>query len=333
VRAVLLAGGFGTRLKPLTLTTPKQLLPLVDRPLLDWVVGHVAGHGITEVILALGYRPDAFLEAYPDAEIAGVGLRYAREPEPRGTAGAIRYVADEVGLDETFVVLNGDVLSDLDLGALIDFHRGRGAEGTIALHRVADPSAFGVVPTYEDGRVEAFVEKPPRGEAPTDLINAGTYVLEPSVIDRIPSGSEVSIERVIFPEMVADGGLFALAGEGYWLDTGTPEQYLRANLDVIDGLRGDIPRSVHGSVADDADVQRSVVGPGAIVASGATVVDSVVMSGADVGAGAEIRYSIVGRGAVIGAGARLTDVSVIGDDQRVESGRVLSGERVPPPTG
>src|SRR5690606_24648034 len=149
------------RLRPLTFTTPKQMLPIIHKPMIEHVVAHLASHGITEAVLSMGYKPDAFVEAYPDGVCAGVALHYAIEPEPLDTAGAIRFAALDAGIDERFVVVNGDVLTDLDLGALIGFHDSHGAEGSIALHRVEDPSAFGVVPTDDDGRVLAFVEKPP----------------------------------------------------------------------------------------------------------------------------------------------------------------------------
>ena len=182
------------------------------------------------------------MEAYPEGRVAGIGLTYAVEPEPLDTAGAVRFAATFAGIDETFVVVNGDVLTDLDLTALVAFHRARGAEGTIALHPVADPSAFGVVPTDDDGRVTAFVEKPPRDEAPTNEINAGTYVLEPSVLARIPEGGRVSIERETFPAMVRDRRLFARSDDRYWLDTGTPAAFLEANFDYLNHKRGPIVR-------------------------------------------------------------------------------------------
>ena len=202
MRAVVLVGGFGTRLRPLTLTTPKQMLPVGHRPMIERVVGHLADHGVDEAVLSLGYRPDAFIEAYPDDLCRGA-LTYAVEPEPLDTAGAIRFAALDAGIDDTFVVVNGDVLTDLDIDALVRFHRASGAEGTIHLTPVEDPSVFGVVPTDDDGRVVAFIEKPPRDEAPTNRINGGTYVLEPSVLDRIAGDRRVSIEREVFP---ADGG-------------------------------------------------------------------------------------------------------------------------------
>jgi len=332
MRAVVLVGGFGTRLRPLTLTRPKQMLPILDRPMIEHVLGHLADHGVAEAVLALGYRPDAFIDAYPDGRCAGVTLRYAVEPEPLDTAGAVRFAAHHVGLDERFLVVNGDVLTDLDLSALVAFHEEHGAEGTVALHKVADPSAFGVVPTDAHGRVEAFVEKPPRDEAPTDLINAGTYVLETSVLDRIAGDRKVSIEREVFPAMVADATLYAMAGDTYWIDAGTPTQYLAAQLDLVDGLRGPPLSGVapSASVAPSADVRRSIVGPETVVAAGAVVFESVVLGGARVADGSHLERSLVGFDAVIGEGADLIDC-VVGDGVDVAADTHLSDARVAPP--
>ncbi|MGH9079194.1 MAG: nucleotidyltransferase family protein, partial [Acidimicrobiales bacterium] len=209
MRAVVLVGGEGTRLRPLTLTTPKQMLPIVEEPMIERVVGRLAEHGIEDAVLSLGYRPDAFIDAYPDGAIAGVSVTYAVEPTALDTAGAIRFATAFAGIDETFVVVNGDVLTDADLSGLVDFHRQHGAEATIRLTPVEDPSAFGVVPTDDQGRVEAFIEKPSRDEAPTNLINAGAYVFEPTVLDRIPRERRVSIERETFPALVEEGTLYA----------------------------------------------------------------------------------------------------------------------------
>jgi len=332
VRAVVLVGGFGTRLRPLTLTRPKQMLPIVDRPMIEHVLGHLAGHGIDDVVLSMGYRPDAFRDAYPSGTCAGVAVHYAIEPEPLDTAGAIRFAAADAGIAERFVVVNGDVLTDLDLTALVAFHEERGAEGTIALHKVEDPSAFGVVPTDANGRVDAFVEKPPRHEAPTDLINAGTYVLEPAALGRIATDRRVSIEREVFPAMVADGVLYAMAGDTYWIDTGTPALYVQAQLDLLDGLRGEPVGGVHAEASVDvtADVSRAVVGPGAVVGDGAVVHESVVMAGARIGAGARVERSVVAFGATVGEGAELDDC-VIGDGEDVPPGTPLHGVRQPAP--
>ncbi len=256
MRAVILVGGEGTRLRPLTYAVPKQMLPVVEVPLIERVVGHLVAHGVTDIVLSLGYRPDAFVAAYPDNRCAGATLTYVVEDTPLDTAGAIRFAATQAGVDGTFLVLNGDVLTDLDLTALLRFHRAHGGEGTIALAPVEDPSAFGVVATDGDGRVEAFIEKPAPGTAPTNLINAGTYVLEPTVLRRIASEGRVNIERETFPAMVADGALYALESRGYWLDVGTPERYLQASTDLLAGGRPGRP------VAEARRDPRRLVGHG-----------------------------------------------------------------------
>jgi mannose-1-phosphate guanylyltransferase len=280
----------------------------------------------------MGYRPDAFTAEYPDGVCAGVQLHFAVEPEPLDTAGAIRFAARDAGIDERFVVMNADCLTDIDVSALVAFHDDRGAEGTIALHKVEDPSAFGVVPTDANGRVEAFVEKPPRDEAPTDLINAGIYVLEPSVLDRIAADRRVSIEREVFPAMVADGTLYALADDAYWIDAGTPALYIRAQLDLLDGLRGGSVDGVDPGATIDAaaEVQRSVVGAGCTIAAGAVVRDSVLLPGARVGEGAVIERTVLAFDATVEQGAALTDC-VIGDGETVASGTRLDEVRQPSP--
>jgi mannose-1-phosphate guanylyltransferase len=331
MRAVVLVGGFGTRLRPLTHHRPKQMLPIVNRPMIEHVVGHLADYGVDDVVLSLGYRPDAFSAAYPDGRCAGVTLHYAIEPEPLDTAGAIRFAALDAGIDERFLVLNGDVLTDLDIGAFLAFHESRGAEATIALHRVDDPSRYGVVPTDGEGRVIQFVEKPPRGEAPTDLINAGTYVFEPAVVDRIPAGRRVSVERETFPAMVAHRSLYALDDGCYWIDTGTPCEYVQAQIDLVDGVRGAPVEGIHWSaeVSADASVKRAVVGAGAMIAAGARVEAAVLLAGAGVEADAVVDGSVIGERAVVGVGAHVTGGTVVGDGHVVGRGERLDGARVP----
>jgi len=333
MRAVVLVGGFGTRLRPLTLTTPKPLLPVGHLPILEHVVGNLGRGGVTEAVLALGFRPDTFSDAYPDGICAGVKLVYAVEPEPLDTAGAIAFAARHAGIDDTFVVANGDVLTDLDVATLLAFHRSRGGEGTLHLTPVDDPSQFGVVPTDDDGLVQAFIEKPPRDEAPTNLINGGTYVLEAAVLDRIEKGTRVSIERVVFPAMVADRGLYAMATNDYWLDAGRPDLYLQANTDLLSGRRLHTCEAlgVDVTVAASATIEGSVIGRGSTIAEAASVTGSVLQAGVRVGAGAHVRSSCVGARAVIGAGADLHD-AVIGDDVVVAPGERLHGVRVPEPT-
>ena len=326
MRAVVLVGGFGTRLRPLTNSVPKPMLPVVHVPIIERLVANLARGGVTEVTLGLGFRPEPFIEAFPDATCAGVDLRYAVEPEPLDTAGAIRFAADAAGLDDTFVVANGDILTDLDIAALVAFHRQRSAEATIHLTPVEDPSAFGVVALDADGRVERFVEKP-AGVAPSNLVNAGTYVLEASILQRIPAGERTSIERVTFPAVAAEGRLFAMSTDDAWIDTGRPELYLQANLDELDR---DPTAGVHPSadVAADATIERSVVGPDVTVAAGAFVAGSVLLPGAVVGAGAVVRDSVVmGR---VAPGGRV-ERCVIGATGTVDDGERVSDERRPPP--
>ena len=249
--AVVLVGGEGTRLRPLTYEIPKQMLPVVERPMIVHVLEWLAQHGVDRAVLSLGYRADAFLQAFPTSKIAGVALEYVVEPEPLDTAGAIRFAAEKAGVSDTFLVLNGDVLTDFDARPLRLPPLAPGGSAPSPSRRWRIPRAFGVVPTDEDGRVTAFIEKPPPGEAPTNLINAGIYVLETSVLERIPAGRRVSIERETFPELVEGGILYALASDAYWLDTGTPEQFLQAQLDILSGAGACScprrPRSAAGS--------------------------------------------------------------------------------------
>jgi len=332
VKAVILVGGFGTRLRPLTLSVPKQMLPVGGVTMLERVVEHLGSVGVEEAVLSLGYQPEAFLREFPDGECAGVRLRYAVEPEPLDTGGAIAFAAREAGIDDRFIALNGDVLTDLDVADLWRRHIEFGGRGTIALTAVDDPSRYGVVPLDDDGRVEAFIEKPDPGTAPTNWINAGTYVLESDVIDLIPVGGRVSIEREVFPSLVGEGSLFGVASSAYWIDAGTPEAYLQAHLDLLDGVRGTFEVAVDDSCRLDvgAEVKRSVIGAGAIVAAGAKVVDSVVMEGARVSAGAVVSRSLIGARSVVGEACELTDLSIVGFDEDVPAGTVSAGGRFPP---
>ena len=331
MRAVVLVGGFGTRLRPLTNAIPKQLLTVAHRPMIEHSVGHLAHHGITEVVLSMGFRPDAFEAAYPDGTCAGVPVCYAVEPKPLDTAGAIGFAARDAGIDETFLACNGDVLTDLDVGALVDSHRATGAAATIALTPVDHPDRYGVVPTDDNGRVLGFIEKPPAGDAITNLVNAGTYVFEPSVLDRIPAGRPTSVEREIFPAMAADGTLFAMASDDYWVDAGTPASYLAANLHLVDYPEG----GTHPEARVDptARVCGSVIGPGAVVAPGASVDASLVLDGATIRENARVEGSIIGPKANIAAGASVTGLSVVGPGTTVESGERLDGIRRPEPEG
>jgi mannose-1-phosphate guanylyltransferase len=288
------------------------------------MVEWLAGHGVTEVVLACGFLPDVLREALGDGERDGARIRYVAEPEPLGTAGAIRFAADQLGdgLDDRFLALNGDVLTDLDLGALLRAHEERSARATLGLHPVEDAAAYGLVSTNADGEVSEFVEKTGR-QAPGE-INAGMYVLERSVLDLIAPGENVSIERDVFPRLVGDG-LGALRLEGYWMDIGTPERYLQASWDILERrvatqVEPTAPGLLVGrgaTVAAAATVgPRAVLGPGCQIGSGAEVRGSVLLDGCVVGEGARVENSILASGVAVDPGAEL-DGAVIGRDERV----------------
>jgi mannose-1-phosphate guanylyltransferase len=309
----------------LTESVPKPALTLVDRPFLAYMIEWLAGHGVTEVVLACGFLPDVLREALAgEEERAGVGIRYVVEPERRGTAGAIRFAADELGddLDDRFLALNGDVLTDLDLGALLRAHAEREARATLGLHPVQDSSAYGLVHSGPEGAVLEFLEK--TGESVPGEVNAGMYVLERSVLDLIAPGENVSIERDVFPRLVGDG-LHGLCLHGYWVDIGTPERYLQASWDILEGrvetrVKPTAPGMFVGSgsrVATGATVgPRAVLGPNCRVGRGAEVRDSVLLDGCTVGEGARVLGSILAPGVEIAPGVTL-EGAVIGRDERV----------------
>jgi mannose-1-phosphate guanylyltransferase len=335
LKSIILVGGKGTRLRPLTYETPKQMLPLVGVPMIECVFEWLGRHGVTDTVLSLGYLPEQFTEAYPSNVIAGVRVDYAVEPEPLDTAGAIRFAATQFGFDETFLVVNGDVLTDLDITTLKAFHHAHGGEATIALHPVDDPSRFGVVPTTPDGQVIAFVEKPPRDQAPTNNINAGTYIFEPTALDRIAAEGRVSVERDTFPALAAAGVLYAMVDGAYWLDTGTPQAYLQANVDILNGRQGmheftDIVncswRHPSATVDATATLTNSVVDSHCVVGANVVLEEAVLLPGAIVQSNCVIRSSIIGPGAVIGSHSRLGATCVVGANERVAAASELSGE-------
>jgi mannose-1-phosphate guanylyltransferase len=334
VRAVVLVGGLGTRLRPLTDTIPKPLLPVGHRPMLELVLGNLARAGLDEAVLSLGFRPDAFSTAFPDGRCAGLRLVYAVEPEPLDTAGAIAFAARHAGIEERFVVVNGDVLTDLDVGDLVRTHERRRARATIHLTPVDDPSAFGVAEVAADGQVRRFVEKPARDEAPSNLVNAGTYVFDPEVLDLVPVGRPVSVERETFPILVEDGTLYAVATDDYWLDTGRPELYRQANLDIVAGARSWIRAEAiapGAEISAGAHVVRSVIGSGARVDEGAAIAGSVVLDGAVVGRSAEVVDSVLGPESKVGEGAAAFGV-VLGAGAVIAPGERLADARRPEPT-
>jgi mannose-1-phosphate guanylyltransferase len=328
--AVVLVGGFGTRLRPLTNDTPKPMLPVLHRPMIVWLVEQLAEAGVSDVVLALGFKPEPFQQAFPDGSYGGVRVHYAVEPEPLDTAGAIAFAARAIDVDDTFVVANGDIITDLPVAELVAAHRAFGAEATIHLTAVADPSAFGVVEIEPGGLVRRFVEKPSPGDTRSNLISAGTYVLEPSVLDDIEPRTRVSVERMIFPRLVGRGSLYGYPTDHYWLDAGRPDEFLRANLDVLRGVRGSPAKGVHRAAAvdDGSIIVESVIGPNAQVAAGARVIESVLLADSRVEEGAYVERSIVA--GTVAADASVTD-SVIGRGYTVPVGTHVTGARLPAP--
>jgi mannose-1-phosphate guanylyltransferase len=325
MQAIVLVGGKGTRLRPLTERVPKPALTLVDRPFLAYMIEWLASHGVSEVVLACGFLPDVLREALAgEEERAGVAIRYAVEPEPLGTAGAIRFAADSLGdgLGERFLALNGDVLTDLDLSALLRAHERWGAAATIGLHPVEDSSAFGLVDSGEGGEVLEFLEK--TGDRKPGEVNAGMYVLQRSVLDLIPSGENVSIERDVFPRLVGNR-LHGLLLDGYWMDIGTPERYLQASWDILEGRVETqvVPSGPDLLVDSGAQVDssatlgpRAVVGAGCRIGPGAVVTGSVLLEGASVGENARLVDSILSPGAEVPAGAEIAG-AVAGEGERL----------------
>jgi mannose-1-phosphate guanylyltransferase len=342
--AILLVGGQGTRLRPLTINTPKPMLPVAGVPCTEHQIARAREAGVTRIILGTSYRAEVFREYFGDGAGFGVELVYAVEDHPMGTGGAIRHVADHLlcGPDDPVMVFNGDVLSGVDLTHLLAVHAQTSAAVTLYLTRVDDPRAFGLVPTDPDGRVTAFLEKPStEAEIVTDQINAGCYVFRRSVIDSIPTGRPVSVERETFPRLLASGArLQGVVDEGYWLDLGTPLAFVQGSTDLVTG-RAPSP-AVPGPTGDalvlpGAEVSSeavigggTVVGSGATVGAGAEVRGSVLMDGAVVSAGAVVRDSVIGAGAIIGAGATLDGV-VVGDRAMIGPGNELTrGARIWP---
>lgn len=319
MKALILAGGFGTRLRPLTYTRPKHLLPIVNRPHIEHVLDMLLASDITEVVLTTSYLAQAFAAVAASANERGMMLEVTHEKEPLDTAGALKHAAPVIG-DETFLAFNGDILSDLDLRIAVRQHSSAAAEGTIVLTPVEDPSAYGVVPTDRDGRVLGFIEKPAPGTAPTNMINAGVYVLEPSVLDRIPPSIPYNAERQLFPQLAAAGRLFAFPTDAYWMDIGTPEKYLQANLDALRGsfkteaVEAPGPVSViagaGATVAPTAAVSLSCLGDGVEIADNCIVERSVLLPQVAVGEGAELVACVVGEGARIAPGTRLSGAAI-----------------------
>ena len=327
MQALILAGGEGTRLRPLTYTVPKPVLPLAGRPHVAYVIDWLARHGVDDVVVSCGHLAEGMRSALAELE-QGVEIRYAEEPDARGTAGAIRFAEDMLG--DRFLVLNGDVLCDLDLTALTAQHERTGARATIALYPVDDPTGYGLVHRHDDREITEFLEKPDEDQIDTDEINAGAYLLERSVLDHIPPDRAVSIEREVFPELIGDG-LFGIRLEGYWIDIGTPERFLEANWDILErrvetviGDRLDQPKMVGDGceISPDADLRAPcVIGSGSKVEADAVIERSVLLDGCTVGRGARLTNSILSGGVTVEPGAEV-DGAVVGEGESVPAGRI-----------
>lgn len=356
MQALILAGGEGTRLRPLTTTMAKPVVPLANRPHLELMIQWLRWHGVDDVILSCGFLADGVRRVLGNGESVGVPIRYVEEPTPLGTGGALRFARDL--LAERFFMLNGDVLTDIDLTAQLAQHEQTGARATLALVGVDDPSAYGLVRRQADLSVSEFLEKPSPDEIDTNLINAGAYILERSVVDEMPPpGNNISIERDVFPSLVGRG-LFGYEAQGYWIDIGTPERYLQGTFDILEGnVRTELSSALEegrGVLAEGARVEGwavapAVIGPGSTIAAAATVggravlgrqvtvgsgshiEDAVLMDGVRVGSSTRIRSAIIGPNVTIGEECVVEAGAVVGEGVTLGAGNVLSaGARVSP---
>jgi mannose-1-phosphate guanylyltransferase len=356
LQALILAGGEGTRLRPLTSTIPKPVVPLVDRPFIAYMLEWLAGHGVDDVILSCGFMADGVRAVLGDGEELGLRLRYLDEPEPLGTGGALKFAQDL--LDERFFMLNGDVLTDFDLSAQLAQHDSAGARATLALVPVEDPSAYGLVRLGDDCTVSEFVEKPGPEETDIDLINAGAYVLEREILDRMsPAGTTFSIERDVFPTLVGRG-MYGYVASGYWLDIGTPSRYLQATFDILEAsVETGIGRRLAFAgmaLADDARIEGRLVAPalagaGTVVESraivggravlgvdvnigpGAHIESSVILDRVEIGARSTVSSAIIGPNVTVGERCHIQGGVVIGEGVQIGSDNVLAaGARIFP---
>lgn len=355
MQALILVGGEGTRLRPLTSTVPKPVVPLVDRPFIVYMLEWLRGHDVLDVVMSCGFMASGVRNVLGDGSGLGIRLRYVDEPRPLGTGGAVKFA--ESLLDERFLMLNGDVLTDMDISGQLGQHERTGARGTLALIAVDDPTGYGLVRLNRDRSVQDFLEKPSPDQIDTNLISAGAYVLEREVLDLIPPGVNASIERDVFPALVGDG-LYGAVADGYWLDIGTPDRYLKATFDILErnvattvgealgesymAVDGDVvcdgrvvpPARVASGcrIAADARVgSLAVLGNGVKVGEGTTIEQSVVFNGAEIGPGCHLRYCILGAGARIGAGTTIEGGTVLGEGVTVGADNVLAaGARIFP---
>jgi mannose-1-phosphate guanylyltransferase len=318
VKAVILVGGEGTRLRPLTYAIVKAMVPVLNKPFIEYVIRHLSNHNINEIILALGYKPDCITDYFGDASQLGVRLVYSVETDPMGTAGAVKNA--EQHIDNTFFVMNGDIFTDLNLSDMLQFHRDKGAKITIALKPVDDPTRFGVVETDGNKRVTRFVEKPKREHVTSNMINAGVYIIEDEVLNRIPQGKRFMFEHDVFPALLAEGKpVFGYATDAYWIDTGTPEQYLQLNRDLMFGKSIQVsfkPHEIRVNKQASVHPQTKLTPPILVdgdcsISKGAQLKGPVVMgTGCTIKDNAIIENSILWQNVIIGEQAVLKDCIV-----------------------
>jgi len=348
LKALVLVGGFGTRLRPLSCTRPKLLFPIANKPTLDWTIEKLAKSGIQEVILAVNYMTDAFVQHYRRHTYPKISFsRDSRKPfqRPLGTGGPIKKAERLIGRKEPFLVLNGDILTNMDYAKLMKRHRKKDATATIALYRVEDPSRYGIVQLAKDNRIIRFVEKPPRDKAPSNLINAGIYVLEPEIFEYIPTGRRVSMEREVFPRLAKEGKLYGYNFEGLWIDIGEPEDYLKANTLWLDheikknqigkdvhiekGVKIEAPSTIDNGITIG---EKSIIGPHATLGKRVTIgkhvriENSIVFTGTVISDYASVRGAIIGEGAMIGSKVKIENNCLIGDHVMIQDNVTLTEE-------
>jgi mannose-1-phosphate guanylyltransferase len=342
LKAVILAGGFGTRLRPLSCTRPKLLFPIGNEPLLDWTFKNLAKSDVSEVILAVNYMADAFIHRYGNSAYK-MKLHYSRETMPLGTGGPLKKAESIIGHNEPFLVLNGDILTTIDFSEVVKLHKKNDAVASIMLYEIEDPSRYGTAELAKNNRVMRFIEKPPKGKARSNLVNAGIYVLEPQIFDYIPAAQQVSIEREVFPKLVAEKKLYGYNFEGLWIDIGKHEDYLRANQLLLETEARKEQRTKSVNVGRGVEIENPVVigknveidekskigpyvavGDGATVGKGVRIENSIVFPSAIISDFTSIKSAIIGEGAILGKWVKVEDNCVVGDYAMIRDNLTLT---------
>jgi mannose-1-phosphate guanylyltransferase len=358
MKAVILVGGLGTRLRPLSINTPKAMMPVVNTPFLEYVIRRLSRHKIGHIVLAISHLAQPIEDYLGDGSRFGVSLSYSLEEEALGTAGAVKNT--QKYLDEAFLVLNGDVFTDLDITSMVTIHRQRQAKITIALTPVADPTSYGLIETDNQGRVTRFLEKPDWEQVTTNMINAGTYIMEAEVLDSIPRQTQFSFEHQVFPPLLSRGEpVYAYPSDCYWMDIGTPEKYHQLNRDLLDGKSNQYhfdsdkcivigqQSNIHSTakitgpavIGDSCRIGQKarlagplVIGAGSTIAREAIVEDCVIWHGVDIQPGAKVKNSIIANSCRIGAGS-VVEGAVVSDHVTIADGYQLEpGSKIWPDT-